>query len=1184
MSRLALHLLGPPCLELDGEEIHISRRKAVALLAYLAVTGLPHSRDSLATLLWPELDQSTARARLRRALAALREALQQAQDDATGDGWLDADRDTVGLDADAEIRLDVAMFHDRLAACETHGHPPAEVCPDCLPLLEEAVDLYHDHFLAGFTLRDSPGFDEFQFFQTEGLKDELAGALERLVRYHGDRGEYEPAIGYARRWLALDPLHEPAHRHLMTLYAQSGQQSAALRQYQLLEQTLTEEVGLSPSEETTALFEQIRAGEEIGLEAEAPRVPPHNLPPQPTPFIGRKVELAELDRLIADPDVRLITIVGPGGMGKTRLALACAERQLTRSSPFFAHGIFFVPLAPLSEVDQIAYRLADALNIQLQGGAQETRTPKQQILDYLRPRRMLLLMDNFEHLLEGAELVRDISRTAPEIQILVTSRERLHVQAEQVYPVQGLEFPDWETPQDAADYTAALLFRQSARRVRPDFELSEGSDLIYLARICRLVGGMPLALELAAGWVDILSLAEIAAEIQRGLDFLETDLRDVPERHRGIRAVFDTTWRRLTEADREAMARFSVFHGGCTREAAQAVSGASLRMLARLSDKSLIQYQKADGRYRMHELLRQYAGEKLAQDPESEIAAQKAHCAYYCTALQEWEKALKSPRQPTAVAEIAADYQNIRAAWDLADEQTDLHYLRTAVDGLGEYYIVSNRPFEARAVFEKAAGRLQAVHGPSPSTAEATLLLAQLLAWRVAFGPDTFLSHFQHTDENDEKLLRQSLALLASPALAGEDTRHEEAFVHYRLGGFLRRARSAAQVEEGRDHLEASLRLYHVLGDQVGTADVLHALSWHALSEGTLEQCKRLITESLALRRQTGEPRRLAWSLIVLGDINRWRLMVYDEAFEAYEEAYAIAQACGDLLGMASARQGTAVLAWFLGEFDLALDALEQALTLSQQAGHQYRAALCQFEIGLTQAYRGRFSRAEALIQGVATDQRLVSEDIKVCLALVHTHRGQYEAGRAQAGMVAGTARGAYSPVWPLRLLSWMALAREDYAEALASSQQSLELCQTLKLLEREWVAWSQVPLGRALHGLGRHDEAKWVLFQALQTCVEIRAFLPLMHLMPIIPVVLADDEDAELKERAVELYALAECLPFVANSRLFEDVAGRHVRNAAANLPPEVLSAAQECGRNLDLWETAAALLDELPRMGWTD
>jgi DNA-binding SARP family transcriptional activator len=255
MPRLALFLLGPPCIERDGEPIEFSRRKALALFVYLAFTGRSHSRDGLATLLWPALDQSRARAGLRRALAALKQDL--------GEGWLDVDRETVRLNRDAEISLDVVEFHDRLAECRAHGHPEGEPCPACLPLLAEAAALYRDDFLAGFTLRDSPGFDEWQFFQTEGLRDELASALERLAHVHSVRGEFEQAIAYARRWLALDPLYEPAHRCLMQLYTWAGQRAAALRQYGECERVLKEELGVPPEEETTGLYQAIKENRDL---------------------------------------------------------------------------------------------------------------------------------------------------------------------------------------------------------------------------------------------------------------------------------------------------------------------------------------------------------------------------------------------------------------------------------------------------------------------------------------------------------------------------------------------------------------------------------------------------------------------------------------------------------------------------------------------------------------------------------------------------------------------------------------------------------------------------------------------------------------------------------------------------------------------------------------------------------
>jgi DNA-binding SARP family transcriptional activator/Tfp pilus assembly protein PilF len=255
VSRLALFLLGPPRVERDGEPVHIPRRKAVALLAYLAMTGESHSRDTLAALLWSEQDQDGARAGLRRVLTSLRKTL--------GATRLDADRETVCLDRDAEFWLDVTEFQGRLAECRTHDHAPEAVCPACVSLLAEAVDLYHDDFLAGFTLRDSPAFDDWQFFQTQDLRDQLAGALERLAHWHDSQKQVEPAIPYARRWLALDPLHEPAHRCLMRLYAGSGQQAAALRQYAQCERVLREELGVSPEEETVQLCQIIKEKREL---------------------------------------------------------------------------------------------------------------------------------------------------------------------------------------------------------------------------------------------------------------------------------------------------------------------------------------------------------------------------------------------------------------------------------------------------------------------------------------------------------------------------------------------------------------------------------------------------------------------------------------------------------------------------------------------------------------------------------------------------------------------------------------------------------------------------------------------------------------------------------------------------------------------------------------------------------
>jgi DNA-binding SARP family transcriptional activator/predicted Ser/Thr protein kinase len=283
VSGIRLSFLGAPLLEREGEPIKLDTRKNLALVAYLAVTGETHTREALVTLLWPETDPSRARAGLRRNLAVLKDAL--------GGEWLVVARESVGTDPEADVWLDVARFRHLLKAWQGHGHPEAEVCPECLVALGEAAELYRGDFLEGFSLRDSPDFDEWQFFQTESLRQELASALERLVRGHTAQGTYELAIPYARRWLALDPLHEPAHRGLMQLYAWSGQRSAALRQYGECERLLHAEVGVAPEAQTTQLYKAIKAKRDLP--------PPEKAlfrPSQPTVLNDRYRLEAELGR------------------------------------------------------------------------------------------------------------------------------------------------------------------------------------------------------------------------------------------------------------------------------------------------------------------------------------------------------------------------------------------------------------------------------------------------------------------------------------------------------------------------------------------------------------------------------------------------------------------------------------------------------------------------------------------------------------------------------------------------------------------------------------------------------------------------------------------------------------------------------------------------------------------------
>lgn len=445
----------------------------------------------------------------------------------------------------------------------------------------------------------------------------------------------------------------------------------------------------------------------------------HNLPLPTTPFVGRHHEINELTARLNDGNMRLATILAPGGMGKTRLSLEVARSQIGR----YTDGVFFVPLAPLSSPNDIVTTIAENIGFVFHG----ENPPAQQLVDFLKDRSMLLVLDNFEHLLEGALLVTDIVKSAQNVKLLVTSRERLNLHGENVYALRGLEFPTWETPEDALEYDAVKLFVQSANRVRSDFELHP-DDLDFLARICRLTAGMPLGIELAAGWVDVLSLEQIAEEIQQGIDILETDMRDVPERHRSLRATFTHTWDRLTDNEKTVFARLSVFRGGFTLQAGEAVTEANARHLRKLARKSLIQTESNE-RYAIHELLRQYAGEQL-QASDGLEAIKTKHAEFFAELFTPVGNATwgENPSRVALTKKLNPDFENVRVAWQFYTETKNLVGLQRLLNGIWMFLDQYSRSHEAVVLLEEALMRVA-----EEESEDAILLRAQVLVRQAWF-------------------------------------------------------------------------------------------------------------------------------------------------------------------------------------------------------------------------------------------------------------------------------------------------------------------------------------------------------------------------------------------------------------------------------------------------------------------
>jgi predicted ATPase len=391
--------------------------------------------------------------------------------------------------------------------------------------------------------------------------------------------------------------------------------------------------------------------------------------------------------------------VGPGGAGKTRLAIQSVRQALAaqQDAISFCDGVYFVPLDPVSSVRYLVPAIADSVGFSF--FQREGDEPKHQLLNYLREKQLLLLLDGFEHLIGGVGLISDLLEHAPGVKVMVTSRERLNVRWEWVFPVEGMSFPTGgdRAVESLEQYGAIQLFLQLARQADAGFAPSQ-ADMAGVVRICQLLEGMPLGIELAAAWVKILSCPDIADEIARNLDFLRTSMRDIPERHRSLRAAFDHSWRLLSEAERQVLARLSVFAGGFDREAAEQVAGANLELLSALVDKSLL-VRPHSGRYAIHEVVRQFAASRLDADPQERSATKDRYCLYYVAFLERKEDDLLGWRQLAALEEVGHDLENCRAAWQWAVERHMWKELRRAADTYSAFCEIQTRLQEGEDAF-----------------------------------------------------------------------------------------------------------------------------------------------------------------------------------------------------------------------------------------------------------------------------------------------------------------------------------------------------------------------------------------------------------------------------------------------------------------------------------------------------
>jgi predicted ATPase/DNA-binding SARP family transcriptional activator len=1001
MSPLALSLLGPLEMSIGDDPLdHLRVRSAQALLIYLAVEARPQQREFLVELLWPGMPLNYGRKNLRQTLYELRRAIPTTASRAGGEPvpLIIADRQTITINPQAVVNLDTAEFE--------------RLIQSGVPLnLERAVGLYRGDFLVDFYLPDSSSFAEWTTNRRAAYHRQMLDGLDRLADLALSVDNNEKAEQFARHQLALDDLREPAVRQLMVALARQDQRHVALQAYGELRERLREALDVEPAEETTALFKRIQeetvarplvTEEPVGFTGEnkEPATSAHNLPSLATPFIGRTRELEEIEKLMLAADRRLITLLGPGGVGKSRLALETASRLSTMDQ--FPDGIWFVPLAAFEEVEQILPAVAAPLPFDFYGSLD----PERQLLDYLCDKQLVLLLDNMEQLLVSGppELLQAIIAQAPGVKILATSRAPLHIQGEQLYRVAGLMVPSrvaHPLSMDAVEWArqsdAVQLYESCARRVDPDFSLDEGNIDAVLG-IGQYVEGFPLGLEMAAAWIELLSPAEIEKELAKSFDLLEDEWTFPSDRHHSARAVFEWSWRLLTVEERALCQALSVFRGGFNREAALSVGQAALPALLRLSRKSWLQ-QDGSGRYHLHELLRQYAEEKLREDEKALQAATASHAAYFISYFERLNQMAHGRQQQEAFEAIERDVDNARIAWHwLLNRGRYADVTTSLLPALFTSAIAKGQIVELQTLIETTRDRLYAEDGGEEAQTAALALNAaqckldydnlggdihgevtvpwQLLqeSWKIVVqepagftsGPWAILAATFYGWQQDREHGLWRLRRLVNYYRESND-RWLYAFSLQSLGRLLSMqgtqpvaaAAITAEREDSRRRLDQALDLFFTLGDVLEQSRTLRWIGHMVRGEdpGTAlvyyQKANSLLVG--AKLPTTGDYAHLALSYLSLGE--------YEEAFRIFARERQYYEQQGNRALLVGVMSLESIHALRYGDIDHARDLRTACKKIQQELGQDINVIYSNYELGEIDRVSGQLQSARTLYE-----------------------------------------------------------------------------------------------------------------------------------------------------------------------------------------------------------------------------
>jgi predicted ATPase len=797
----------------------------------------------------------------------------------------------------------------------------------------------------------------------------------------------------------------------------------------------------------------------------------------------------------------------------------------------FTGGVYFVSLAPLNDSTFLITAIAETLAFNFFEGKQDQ---KRQLLDFLKHKHLLLVLDNFEHLIDehGLKILSELLDEAEGVKVLVTSRSRLGMRGEQVYPLLGLEvpnpdaIPEWQHPlEEAKSYSSIQLFVQIASMRQPGYILTEHS-LAPVARLCQTLQGMPLGIELATAWLGIMEPSSILALIQQSLDFLEAKNSSLPERQRSLRAVFDTSWSLLSGEEQKGVKTLSVFRGGFSLIAAEQTGGVSLVILRSLADKSWIQRVEED-RFQVHELLRQYGEEKLTEESSLWRQTNDSFCSFFCSLLQSLDQKWDGANQLDALFAVEADLKNIQHAWRWAVTQADKTQIDRGLHSLSTFYQWRGRFQEGQAACAAAVERLRSlITEAGAELTDLQLLIARLLVWQSIFTNDSLYA---------DQLLKQSYAILDQLDRTDPNVQRCLAFWFLSQGDlFLFKDRKQAFSS-----YEQSCSLAEGAGDELMMAKALFGLGGILWLTGSFDEASELLDQCLAIMRKLGNKR---WIGICLSDL--------------------------------------AILSKHRGDLKTAEDQHHESIQILDEIGDDFNRAISIIDFAGTLEWEGKFAESlqnTTVVRQIFRDLGHMPTSIEAHLCLViagnHLHLGRYAEAQdstRQCLLLAKSSDNLQITGFCLRYLGKLALIEGRYHEAQQYLQEGLAL---LNSVQQNLAAVTHADLTLVARALDLPQQSVYHMVQVLEKTKQLRSQYMICHALPVAALLLADlGQD----QRAVEIYSLAWQNSHVNQSKWFEDVIGKKLRQVKSSLAPELARSSWQTGKTLPVWETVEGLIED--------